>query len=479
MATTQPTKTPQWATDGGRTLEPSAGEKGVGWEVDKKPPARFMNWLQNLAYLWLLWISERFTDGLLAGGGDEEDLSIRPPVPATDGGALELGGADGNGTGIGGDAVLKGGDAATTGAGGDVDVSGGDGAGVGAGGDVSIDGGDAGTSGAGGSVTVAGGTSADANGSIVGVQGGTANGTDKDGGNVSLIGGIATGAGSSDALLGAAEPGASGATVRVPTTYLRCDGSAKAITTTRRLSAAGISGDTEPAIKGDASAGDGYGVSAIADPTSPVRASLHLGPQDTEPTTKAKGDVFPHDHAGHLRVYDGDQWNRLVHQIYLAASNSSAITNTTAETVFDRNHTIPANKLASGDLLRIRVLARITGATAAPNLIMRVRIGGLTGTLVAQSTAVAVSGTQSMFLIDVTVRIDGTGASAAIQPSGMTHFQTVADSAFATAQSTGHSGTGGTVDTTIANQIVVTAQWSAASASNTVELRGFQIDQTG
>lgn len=52
---TRPTAFPRWATDANRTLEPSSGEKDTGWEVRKKPPARKMNWLQYLAYLWALY----------------------------------------------------------------------------------------------------------------------------------------------------------------------------------------------------------------------------------------------------------------------------------------------------------------------------------------------------------------------------------------------------------------------------------------
>lgn len=43
---------PRWATDSGRVLEPSSGVKDTGWQIDDVPPARWMNWLQNLSYEW-------------------------------------------------------------------------------------------------------------------------------------------------------------------------------------------------------------------------------------------------------------------------------------------------------------------------------------------------------------------------------------------------------------------------------------------
>lgn len=50
---TRPTTLPEWATDADRTVEPSAGEKGTGWQAGYAPPARKMNWLDNNVYQWL------------------------------------------------------------------------------------------------------------------------------------------------------------------------------------------------------------------------------------------------------------------------------------------------------------------------------------------------------------------------------------------------------------------------------------------
>lgn len=97
MAETKPTKVGQWATNANRTLEPALGEKQVGWEVVKKPPARFMNWLHNVAYQWHNWLNERMFDGVAA-----KDVTLQ--------------GTDETGTDVdGGDAILAGGD--STGAG--------------------------------------------------------------------------------------------------------------------------------------------------------------------------------------------------------------------------------------------------------------------------------------------------------------------------------------------------------------------------
>ena len=44
---------PRWATDSGVTLEPDPGEKDVGWGTPIRPPARWLNWIQNTIYEWV------------------------------------------------------------------------------------------------------------------------------------------------------------------------------------------------------------------------------------------------------------------------------------------------------------------------------------------------------------------------------------------------------------------------------------------
>lgn len=51
----RPSKFPRWATDTGGS-EPLEEEKDDGWETNEVPPSGYMNWLQNLAYQWLVWL---------------------------------------------------------------------------------------------------------------------------------------------------------------------------------------------------------------------------------------------------------------------------------------------------------------------------------------------------------------------------------------------------------------------------------------
>lgn len=79
MATfTKPTKTFRWASVGAVTSEPLTTEKDTGWVIAQKPPAQYMNWIQNGSYQWFAWLNERVFDG-----SSSDDLVLRTPnVPS-------------------------------------------------------------------------------------------------------------------------------------------------------------------------------------------------------------------------------------------------------------------------------------------------------------------------------------------------------------------------------------------------------------
>lgn len=50
---------PEWATDGSAdVVTPNAGKKVLGWIGGERPPGQVVNWFWNLAYQWLLWVSD-------------------------------------------------------------------------------------------------------------------------------------------------------------------------------------------------------------------------------------------------------------------------------------------------------------------------------------------------------------------------------------------------------------------------------------
>lgn len=52
---TKPSSLPLWSTTGPIT-EPTTPEKQAGWTPGQKPPAQWLNWWQNLVYLWAVWL---------------------------------------------------------------------------------------------------------------------------------------------------------------------------------------------------------------------------------------------------------------------------------------------------------------------------------------------------------------------------------------------------------------------------------------
>lgn len=65
----KPTSTPPaWDTNATNLSVPSAGQQASGWTVGQTAVSAWMNWWQNLAYLWLLFVSFLFTDGGQAAG---------------------------------------------------------------------------------------------------------------------------------------------------------------------------------------------------------------------------------------------------------------------------------------------------------------------------------------------------------------------------------------------------------------------------
>jgi hypothetical protein len=55
---TKPSSNPRWGDVGGDIVEPSSGQKDVGFVAGQKAPAQFLNWLLNLLYQWIVYLSD-------------------------------------------------------------------------------------------------------------------------------------------------------------------------------------------------------------------------------------------------------------------------------------------------------------------------------------------------------------------------------------------------------------------------------------
>lgn len=154
----------------------------------------------------------------------------------------------------------------------------------------------------------------------------------------------------------------------------------------------------------------------------------------------------------------------------LAKTSTTTVTNTTTETVL-HTLTIPANDAIVGGAYILRTFGQATWPiTTVPTITLRLRIGGLAGTAVATVviTCPSTAGSAKGWTADADITLTAIGASANWRGSLSTN------NAIATAvqDKADASGAGVTLTSTSSQDLVITAQWSAAASGNTITCTG-------
>jgi len=152
--------------------------------------------------------------------------------------------------------------------------------------------------------------------------------------------------------------------------------------------------------------------------------------------------------------------------LYSQVADSGAISNTLAETAFNKTFTIPGNTLRPGDIIRIRASGVYSTGVVAPNLTLRARIGaqGTNATTIAALAGQA--GDNWRIEADTFVRTIG----AAGNLEGAGGFVSIL-----TASGTGSPSN--TVSDTTNNLVVdVTATWSVADAADTITMQTLLVE---
>lgn len=147
----------------------------------------------------------------------------------------------------------------------------------------------------------------------------------------------------------------------------------------------------------------------------------------------------------------------------------TAVNNTTTETVLG---TVPiaANEALAGSAYRIVTWCTAVGVTGTPTLTIRLRSGnGVSGTTLTSSALVADASATSGRVLRVEAEIVQIGTpGATAQWAAFVQIDTNLTTAAATTLSKVVATFGGsTLDSTVQRDLVLTAQWSAASGSNT------------
>lgn len=161
-------------------------------------------------------------------------------------------------------------------------------------------------------------------------------------------------------------------------------------------------------------------------------------------------------------------WNET---LFWLTQDGTPVANTTTETIIFPNVTIPANYMQDGRVLRVSAYGKLS-TTATPTITFALRWGGVGGVLLATSEAItcASGAANTNWSIKFFIQTRSNGATGTLLVMG--------DAVVNLTASTNTSGIIGlsgfdapavaTVDLTADTALSLTADWSAASASNTL-----------
>lgn len=154
----------------------------------------------------------------------------------------------------------------------------------------------------------------------------------------------------------------------------------------------------------------------------------------------------------------------LVQRFQITASEQMAPADTSVEVANTQKLTIPAGTLKAGDRLRIKGFAKVTDQNGSDTLRARVRIGGLSGVLVATVTPYdAATNDRVKFAVDLWFEAVGIATASKFHASGVAKRTGGSDEDTFVEDNT-------TLNTTAAIDIVFTQFWSADSVNNRVRL---------
>lgn len=165
-----------------------------------------------------------------------------------------------------------------------------------------------------------------------------------------------------------------------------------------------------------------------------------------------------------------------------ATADGTAVANSVTEAILFPNITVPANYLQDGRTLRLTLYGRYGNViTAVPTLTFRLRWGGVAGTVVSQSAAIvmsAVAMTAALWKMELVIQVRSNGSAGTLFTMGETQLTTNTAPTSGTVTNYGLSSMMASaglatpaavaVDLTADTALAITAQWSAASASNTI-----------
>lgn len=305
------------------------------------------------------------------------------------------------------------------------------------------------------------------------LEGGIA-GTDADkaGGDATLSGGDATGDQASTVIVKAATAGAAGVGARAAENYLTADGSVGdvgRVSTVKPFVGTSPAGSAEPGVAAIA-VGTGYGLSGIADTNSPVRASLHLGPQDADPSSPANGDVYPNSATDQFNHYSAvlGRFQAMDSIVEATKADSATVTEPDALTAFSQTYTVPANTLRAGSVIKIMAWGAFN-RVAAVSFELQILYG--TYHFGVPRTA---PGAPGQWMIEGTAIFRTIGGAGTFE--GRQHMETTEGSPPTNPLFSMSDTTRAGVDTTVNNDISIKVKMGTGGATDTAFMKGFIVD---
>lgn len=164
-----------------------------------------------------------------------------------------------------------------------------------------------------------------------------------------------------------------------------------------------------------------------------------------------------------------------VHRARITPSATDTVTNTTAETAFAKKHTIKANTLRVGDVVKGRGMVRATSTNSTDTTLIKVKFGTL---VVCISAAHDLANDDFVnFDFEVTIEALGAGSTAKASFSGRTWLGKAAGQATPAFNCVNDSKKTDSGFSTLADfDITVTNTSSVASASNIARLDNFNLE---
>lgn len=178
------------------------------------------------------------------------------------------------------------------------------------------------------------------------------------------------------------------------------------------------------------------------------------------------GRLYGMDRRGGIVVNAFGRQGRLPLVLEAPVAASTAVTNTTSETAFDKKITVPKNTLHAGSVVRIKFQGIATSTNSTDTLQIKLYIGGTGGTALLTGTATDVAD-NNIFAGQFDIIIRTNGSSGTFVGFG-SHTKVPAASNTATLVVATIGST--TIDTTADQDVVVSATWGAQSASDSCRL---------